>query len=67
MEPKITLGLVVRDTVTGFTGTVIGRADYLHGESSLQVQPPLDKEGAWVKNLWFEEERLEAWHPEDSS
>ena len=59
MEEKIQLGASVVDTITGMTGTVIARADYLHGSSRLEVQPEGLKDGGeMVESKWIEEKRL---------
>ena len=55
----ITLGSIVKDNITGFTGVVITRASYLNGCVSYHVQPQkLDKEGKKINAEWFDVEQL---------
>jgi len=58
MNEKIELGAIVTDTITGFTGVVVSRIDYLEGTSRLQVQQVSLKDGAMVEAPWIEEGRL---------
>jgi len=58
MDTKIELGAIVTDTITGFTGVVVSRIDYLEGTSRLQVQQVSLKDGAMVEAPWIEEGRL---------
>ena len=48
----------VLDTITGFSGIVTGRCDYMTGCNTYGVQPPVS-EGKWVRSEWFDENRLE--------
>jgi len=49
----------VRDRITGFTGTVTGRAEYLTGCRQYLVQPPAKKDHSeWVDGRWMDEGRL---------
>jgi len=57
---KFANGAQVTDSVTGFTGAIITRADYLAGCNSYCVQPKTDKEGKFIESRWFDEERLMA-------
>lgn len=60
MAFKIQLGDVVQDTITGFKGAVLGRAQYLTGCNQALVCPQkLDKEGKRRDGEWFDEQRLE--------
>ena len=52
------LGVKVKDIITGFQGTITGRAQYMTGCNQYGVQPPTDK-GKWVDAQWFDENRLE--------
>jgi hypothetical protein len=54
---KIENGVEVRDKVTGFSGVVTGRADYITGCNQYLVQPPA-KDGAFVEPRWYDEHRL---------
>lgn len=51
-------GVEVRDLLTGFAGTVTGRADYITGCNQYLVQPPIDKDGKAVDPRWLDENRL---------
>ena len=50
----IKLGQAVTDNVTGFTGIVTARAEYLHGTPRALVEPTalpvgeVDKKGRWI-------------------
>ena len=52
-------GQVCRDLVTGFQGTVTGRADYLTGCRQYVLTPKVKDGGDWVEGRWFDENRLE--------
>ncbi len=57
---KFSLGATVKDCITGMTGIVTGRADYLYGDTVFLVQKKgLDKEGGMADPLWFTVSRLE--------
>jgi len=59
-EPRIPIGSMARDTITGFKGVVIGRSEYLHGCVHVCIQPKeLDKDGQPKKSKWFDEPQLE--------
>lgn len=51
-----TLGSKARDTVTGFTGTVTARAEYLQGATQVRLER-LDNDGK-LSAEWFDENRL---------
>lgn len=53
------VGDKVRDTVTGFTGTVTARCEYLHGTPSVLIEPEQFVEGQ-PEQLWVDEQRVEA-------
>lgn len=54
----IKLGSIVTDSVTGFTGKVTARAEYLHGEPRIQVSAmSVNKDGEILK-YWFDESQL---------
>ncbi|HLW72152.1 MAG TPA: hypothetical protein VKS22_16200 [Candidatus Binataceae bacterium] len=55
----IELGSKVRDKITGAEGTAISRLIHITGCDRYCVQPPVDKEGKFVSELWFDENRLE--------
>lgn len=57
----IKLGAWATDKITGFSGIVTGRCDYLYGCRSYEVLPKkLDEEGQPVKPVWFDEKRLDS-------
>ena len=54
----IRLGLEVKDKITGFTGIVTARINYLTGCDRYAVTPPVDKDGKVRDGEWFDEGRL---------
>jgi hypothetical protein len=49
----------VTDRITGFSGVVVGRAEYLNGCISCNVQPEgLQTSGEPIEAQWFDEQRL---------
>ena len=60
VDSRIPLGVVVRDVITGFTGVVIGRTEYLNGCVRVGVQPrKLDKDGKVKEIEWIDERQVE--------
>ena len=55
----VTLGQKVRDKITGFSGIVTGRVEYLTGCNQLLVAPPIKDDGAWRDSQWFDEQRVD--------
>ena len=53
----IKLGVKVQDRITGFTGVVTGRCEYLTGCHQVLVCPPVDTEGKASDSRWFDEQR----------
>src|ERR671931_849566 len=53
------LGAKVKDSITGFAGTITGRCEYITGCAQYIVQPALNKDGAFVEGRWLDEDRLE--------
>ena len=51
-------GVWVEDLVTGFSGVIIGRADYLTGCNQYLVKPRVDSEGKNIDALWLDEMSL---------
>lgn len=51
------LGEKVKDNITGFEGIAIGRAEYLNGCVSIEVQSTKLKDGMPISE-WFDEQRL---------
>jgi hypothetical protein len=50
------IGRTVRDKVTGFSGIVVGRVEYLTGCNQLLVQPKV-LDGKMVESAWLDEQR----------
>ncbi len=55
----ITLGDKARDSLTGFSGTVTGIADYFTGCSQASLQPLIPEGGDYKGPSWFDVDRLE--------
>ncbi len=55
----ITLGMKVKDKITGFTGIVTGYVTYITGCNQALVVPAVGKDGAAKDASWFDEQRLE--------
>lgn len=53
------LGKLVKDRISGFSGIVTGRSEYLWGCVQYCVTPKVDKEGLRRDSEWFDEQRLE--------
>jgi hypothetical protein len=59
MEFKYALGDELKDTITGFTGIVMARTDYLTGCQHYGLIPrKLDKDGNPQDYQWIDESRL---------
>jgi hypothetical protein len=58
-EFQIKLGTKVKDKVTGYTGLVIGRTDWLYGCLRYTVQSQDMKDGKPVEAMCFDEASLE--------
>jgi hypothetical protein len=54
----IPLGAVAQDSISGFTGVVVARTDWLHGCTRLTIQPSELHDGAPVKSHTFDEPQL---------
>jgi hypothetical protein len=52
------LGDKVCDSITGFTGVVTGRIEYLSGCNQILVQPKSDAENEIKRSEWFDVERI---------
>ncbi|QKC83247.1 hypothetical protein [Mesorhizobium sp. NZP2077] len=57
---KAVLGTTLRDIVTGFSGVVVGRVEYLTGCNQALLQPKVKEDGALTDSVWIDEQRLEA-------
>lgn len=55
---RINLGQKAMDRITGFTGMVTGRAEYISGCEQLLVQPPVKSDGTFVDPHWIDIDRL---------
>lgn len=55
----IKLGLKARDKITGFEGTITGRAQYLTGCNQCVLVPTVDSDGKVRESQWFDEGRIE--------
>lgn len=55
----INLGDKAKDTITGLTGTVISRHEYLNGCVRLTIQPYEVKDGKPVETTTFDIEQME--------
>ena len=62
-EKEIYLGDLVRDTVTGLSGTAVAFMEQLHGASKWQVQPKEMSNGLPVNAYWIYEGRAELVEP----
>ena len=47
------------DVVTGFTGTIVSRVEYLTGCTQYCLKPRIDKEGNPRDGIYFDEQSLE--------
>jgi len=65
MEP-IELGTRVMDTVTGYTGIAVARAQYLGGSDRYEVAAPAKEDGEPVESRWFDAGRLQL-YPDPSA
>lgn len=55
----IELGQKATDRVTGFSGFVTGRVEYITGCKQLLVQPRVKPDGDIIESRWLDEDRLE--------
>lgn len=53
------LGKKVRDKISGYEGIAIGRTEFLNGCIRVGIQPKLDKNGALLDTVWFDEVQIE--------
>jgi len=56
---KVVLGQSVKDIITGFSGVVTGRVEYITGCNQVLVAPKVGKDGAHVDSYWIDEQRVE--------
>ena len=53
------LGQKAKDKITGFTGILTGKAEYLTGCTQYSIQPDVKESGDFIEARWFDEGRLE--------
>ena len=56
---KCEMGQKVKDVITGFSGVVTGKAQYITGCQQVLVVPPVKSDGDSVSGQWLDEDRLE--------
>jgi len=56
---KFKLGLTVKDKITGFTGVLMGHANYYTGCDQYLLQPKANNSDKYPESLWLDEGRLE--------
>jgi len=59
MTPIIELGMTAKDTVTGFTGIVIAKYEYLYGCSHYFIQPKINDKRKIVEGQTLDEYQIE--------
>ena len=55
----IALGDKVKDRITGYTGIVVARTDWLYGCTRFSVQSSELKDGKPIEAEWFDEKALD--------
>lgn len=55
---QINLGDKAKDNVSGFTGIVVARCEWLNGCVRLTIQPPVGKDGKLPDSGTFDEDSL---------
>ena len=55
----ISLGSRATDRITGFSGVVTGRCEYITGCNQLLIQPRVGTDGGHREPHWFDEQRLQ--------
>lgn len=56
---KIELGVMARDMITGFQGTVTGRVECISGCNQYLLAPKVSDDGEHRTGCYFDEQRLE--------
>lgn len=57
----VTLGKKYKDNITGYEGIATARTDYLYGCVRVLIEPlKLKKDGDFLPDCWFDEQRLVA-------
>jgi len=52
------LGSRVKDTISGFTGILTARTEWLYGCIRVSIEPEVLHEGKPIEAQWFDEERV---------
>lgn len=52
------LGDQVKDSISGFKGIVVGRAEFLYGCVQLSIAPQETKDGRVLDTVWLDEDRV---------
>lgn len=55
---KIKLGSKVTDSITGFSGVALARAEYLYSSTTIAVQSEELHDGKPLSRVWIDEQRL---------
>lgn len=55
----ITLGSIVKDTLTGFKGMATGKTQWLFGCTRIAIEPTSCKDGKPIEMQWFDEQRIQ--------
>ena len=58
MRPKIGLGDIARDTITGFEGVVVAITDWLNGCQRVSIQAAELKDGKPIDSVTFDAEQV---------
>jgi len=68
MEKKkeIALGNYVKDLITGYEGTLTGRAVYLNGCVRVGIQAEIDKDGKVPDGYWVDEQQIILWSKKEN-
>ena len=52
-ETGLSLGDKAKDSVSGFTGTITAKIEYLNGTTQFMLQPPVGKDNKFLEAQWF--------------
>lgn len=53
------LGTTAKDKITGFSGMVVGRVEYISGCNQILLSPKVAKDGTLRGAEWFDEQRCD--------
>lgn len=59
MKNKLRLGVIAKDRITGFVGTVMAYCENLNGVVELGLKPTVDKDESYREIQWFDIKFLE--------